>query len=466
MADAGPVPPRERRGRARSVRAAGTRRSWPLAWRGAVLASLAIGLLAVVASLTAFLVVRESLRRTLQEALDADAARVADLYRAGEAGSARDQLAGPTGGVIVQLYDPLGELLVASDPRFAVPAASLPREALVGARDLPQPWRGELADRPVQVALRPFEFGVVAVVADTAFIGEALARLARALAWATVALIAVSALVGSAVALEIVRPIRRLARAAQRLGPDHLEPIPDLGPRDEVGRLSEVLNGLIGRLRDALDAQRAFLAETSHELRTPLTSLQGFLERAARKADPEVRRELADAQRVARGMGRLVGDLLQLSRGDAVREVDPFLVDPVRDVLRPVAEEFPGVAVEGEPGMTVLGDPERLRQLLRNLAANAVRAAGPGGVTLRARVADGSVVVEVHDVGPGVPPELQATVFEKFWTSGGGGAGLGLAIARQVARAHGSDLTLASRPGDTTFALRLPAQEVEDDDGA
>lgn len=440
-------------------------RAWPLAWRAAVLASLAIGLLAVVASLTAFVVVRESLRATLQAALDADAGRVADLYRAGAAGSAREQLAGPTGGVIVQLYDPLGELLVASEPRFALPDASLPRDALAAARDLPRAWRGQLAERPVQAALRPFEFGVVAVVGDTTFIGASLARLARALAWATAALVALSALVGSAVALEIVRPIRRLARAAQRLGPDHLEPIPDLGPRDEVGRLSEVLNDLIARLRAALDAQRAFLAETSHELRTPLTSLQGFLERAARKADPEVRRELSDAQRVARGMGRLVGDLLQLSRGDAVREFDPFLVDPVSDVLRPVAEEFPGVSVEGEPGATVLGDPERLRQLVRNLVANAVRAAGPAGVTLRARVAKGDVAIEVHDVGPGVPPELQAAVFEKFWTSGGGGAGLGLAIARQVARAHGSDLVLESRPGDTTFSLRLPALEVEDDDG-
>jgi len=454
-------------------------RAWPLAWRAAVLASLAIGLLAAIASLTAFLVVRESLRGTLQSALDADAVRVADLYRAGAAGSAREQLAGPTGGVIVQLYDPLGELLVASEPRFAAPDAAVPGEALAGARDLPQAWRGQLAGRPVQVALRPFEFGVVAVVADTTFIGASLTRLARALGWATVVLVALSGLVGSAVALEIVRPIRRLARAAQRLGPDRLEPIPDLGPRDEVGRLSEVLNDLIVRLRDALDAQRAFLAETSHELRTPLTSLQGFLERAARKADPEVRRDLGDAQRVARSMARLVGDLLQLSRGDAVREVDPFLVDPVGDVLRPVAEEFPGVTLEGEAGTTVLGDPERLRQLVRNLTANAVRAAGPAGVTLRARVVHGEVdagdadagdadvvAIEVHDVGPGVPPELQAAVFEKFWTSGSGGAGLGLAIARQVARAHGSDLTLASRPGDTTFSLRLPALEVEDDDGA
>lgn len=442
------------------------RRVWPLAARAAVLASLAIGALAVVASATAFVVVRESLRGTLQTALREDAARVAALYRTGAAGSAREQLAGPTGGVIVQLYDPLGGLLVASAPRFGAADAVIPAESLAGARDVPQDWRGTLAQLPVQAALQPFEFGIVAVVAETRFIGEALARLGRALAITTAALVAVSALAGSGLALAIVRPIRRLATAAQRLGPDRLEPIPDVGPRDEVGRLTEVLNALIARLRDALDAQRAFLAETSHELRTPLTSLQGFLERAARKAGPEAAGELADAQRVTLGMARLVGDLLQLSRGEAVREVDPFLVDPLADVLRPVAEELPGVRVEGDPGLTVLGDPQRLRQLVRNLAANAVRAAGAGGVTLRARSDGDDVRLEVHDTGPGVPPELQAKVFEKFWTGGAGGAGLGLAIARQVARAHGSDLTLTSRPGDTTFALRLPRMELSDDDGA
>ena len=438
-------------------------RAWPLAWRGAALAGGAIGVLAVVASITAFLVVRESLRATLQTALHDDAARVAALYQVGAAGSARDLLAGPTGGVIVQLYDPLGELLVASVPRYAAADAALPRAALLAARDLPQDWRGQLAGRPLQAALAPFEFGFVAVLGDTGFIGDAIARLARALAVTTAALIALSVFVGWGVAQAVVGPIRRLASAAQRLGPDHLEAIPDIGPRDEAGRLTEVLNDLIARLRGALDAQRTFLAETSHELRTPLTSLQGFLERAARKADPEVRRELDDAKRVTAGMGRLVGDLLQLSRGEAVREVDPFLLDPLTDVLRPVAEEWPGVAVEGEPGTTVLGDPDRLRQLVRNLTANAVRAAGAAGVTLRTRTEGDEVVLEVHDVGPGVPAELQARVFEKFWTSGGG-AGLGLAVARQVARAHGSDLTLASRPGDTTFALRLRRLEIGDED--
>jgi len=443
------------------------RRGLSLTWRGAALASAAIGLLSVVASVAAFVVVQESLRSTLQAALRADAARVAALYRAGAAGSARDQLAGPTGGVIVQLYDPLGSLLVATETRYARPDAALAPALLATARDVPRDWRGTLAGQPVQVALTPFEFGVVAVVSETGYIGESLSRLGRALALTAAGLVLLSAVVGSAVAAAIVRPIRRLANAAQRLGPERLDPIPDLGPRDEVGRLTEVLNALLDRLRGSLDAQRAFLAETSHELRTPLTSLQGFLERASRKADPEVRRDLDDARRVALGMSRLIADLLQLSRGEVVREVDPFLLDPVADVLRPIAEEIPGLRVQGELGATVLGDPARLRQLVRNLAVNAVRAAGVEGVTLRAVAEGDEVVLEVHDVGPGVPQELQAKVFEKFWTSGaGGGAGLGLAIARQVAQAHGSALTLVSEPGDTTFAVRLPRMDVSDDDGA
>src|SRR5690606_20301285 len=92
------------------------RRSWPLTWRGAVLAVAAMGALTVLAAATTFVVVRESLRASLSDALAADATKVAALYAAGAAGSARDLLQGPTGGVWVQLYDPLGELLVANQP--------------------------------------------------------------------------------------------------------------------------------------------------------------------------------------------------------------------------------------------------------------------------------------------------------------------------------------------------------------
>ena len=444
------------------------RRSLPLRWRGALLASLAIALLAVNASLAAFVVVRNSLENDLQAALARDAERVATLYRVGLAGSARDLLVGPTGGVIVQLYDPLGQLLIASSPRFEATDAALPVDLVVAARRKPEgdAWRGTLAETPVQVALAPFDIGVVAVIGDTRFIGGALSQLARALAVTAVAAILASAVVGFTVANAIVRPIVVLARRASALGPERLDPIPYDGPRDEVGQLADVLNDLLARLRTSLDAQRSFLAETSHELRTPLTALQGFLERASRRGRPEVQRDLDDAQRIAASMSRMVRDLLQLSRGETVKELDPHLLDPATDVLTPVADEFPGVRVEASPGITVVGDPQRLRQLVRNLTANAVRAAGePGMVTLRAYQRDAVVRFEVHDRGPGVPPELRERVFDKFFHGPGGGSGLGLAIAQQIARSHGARVTLASRPGDTSFSFTLPAADVADEDG-
>lgn len=442
------------------------RRSLPLRWRGALLASLAMALLSVNASLAAFVVVRSSLQGDLQEALARDAERVASLYGSGAAGSARDLLVGPTGGVTVQLYDPLGLLLIASAPRFEADDAVLPQHVVGAARRSleARSWRGTLGGDAVQVALAPFELGVVAVIGDTGFIGRALGQLARALAVTALVAVLVSAVVGFSIANAIVRPIVVLARRASALGPERLEPIPYDGPRDEVGQLADVLNDLVMRLRQSLDAQRAFLAETSHELRTPLTALQGFLDRASRRARPEVQRDLGDAQRIASVMSRLVSDLLQLSRGETVRELDPHLVDVAADVLAPIADEFPGVRLDVGEGGTVVGDPQRLRQLVRNLTANAVRASGDAAlVTLRARASGATVQLEVHDRGPGVPPELRERIFDKFFHGPGGGSGLGLAIAQQIARAHGARVGVESQPGDTTFAVALPAADVADD---
>jgi two-component system, OmpR family, sensor kinase len=436
----------------------------PLQWRAAMLAILAIALLSVVASVTAFLVVRSTLQADLRDTLHADAVRVARLYEVGTAGSARDALAGPTGGVIVQLYDPLGGLLVASDPRFESPAASLPPRVVMRAREQGEAgWEGELAGLDVQVALVPFAFGVVAVAADTGFIGRALTSLSRTLTATALVLVLVSGVVGFTVASAIVRPITDLARRASTLGPERLGPIPYDGPDDEVGQLARVLNDLLDRLRQALDGQRAFLAETSHELRTPLTSLHGYLDRAIRHGDPAVGAELRDARRIAQTMSRLVTDLLQLSRGQIVDEIDPHLVDLMADVVQPVAEEVPGVRVEGGPGIAVVADPDRLRQLLRNLTSNAVRAAGSAeAVTMSVTIDGEEAVLTVRDEGPGVPAELHHRIFQKFFRGPNGGSGLGLAIAQQIARAHGTALTFTSEPGDTRFGVRLSIADVSD----
>ena len=262
-----------------------------------------------------------------------------------------------------------------------------------------------------------------------------------------------------------MRPITELAGLAAQLDPNHLEEIAYRGPKDEVGQLNEVLNGLISRLKVSIDAQRTFLAETSHELRTPLTSLQGFLDRAVRRADPEVREELNDAKRIAQTMARLVADLLQLSRGELVREVVPHLLDPYTDLLEPVAEEFPGVGLVGSPGELLLGDPERLRQLLRNLTANAVRATGdPGAVVLRLETQPDCITLEVADRGPGIPPEALPHIFDKFYKGAGGGAGLGLAIAKQIAEVHEGRIIVKSLAGEgTLFRVELPQLEDEEE---
>jgi signal transduction histidine kinase len=380
----------------------------------------------------------------------------------------------------VQLYDPFGTLLATSTTRYAEPAAVLAATVVMAARDQPQAWSGVLAGVRVQVALAPFAFGVVAVVGETAFIGETLARLGRAQLLLGVLLLALAAAVGWLLAREMLSPIRELASAAQRLGPEGLEPanpgsealrpLPQPPSDDEIARLSRVLNDLVARLGRALAEQRSLLAETSHELRTPLTSLQGFLERALRRGDPGVAAELRDALRIAGGMSRLVSELLQLARGGPAREAQQFLIDPLTELLQPVAEEFPGVRLVASAGgarpangQVVLGDPDRLRQLLRNLVSNAVRVAGAEQVSLRLEASAQGATLVVHDAGPGIPPEEYERVFDKGW-SGSGGSGLGLAIAQQIARAHGSRLQLTSEPGDTRFALTLSWAPVESDD--
>ena len=428
----------------------------PLRWRIAGLTGLAIALLSAVAALTAYWVVRSSLTGNLQQALREDALAVARIY----AGATDLALpGGPTGGVIIQLYDAQGRLFAASNQAFE--HLPLPASAVVVAALGPRDWSGTLAERTVQAALAPVDFGVVAVLADTAFIATALQQLSQALTITAAVLIALSAGIGYLVAAATMRPVSQLASQAARLDPQRLTPLNYQGPGDEIGQLSRVLNDLIVRLRVAIDAQRTFLAETSHELRTPLTSLQGFLDRALRRAHPEVQRELTDARRIAQGMSRLVADILQLSRGELVPELTPHLLDTA-ELMHSIAEEFPGVRLEVQPDTLLLGDPERLRQLLRNLVANAVRATGePDAVTLYGYREGDSVLLEVTDTGPGIPAELQGRIFEKFYKGPGGGAGLGLAIAKQIAELHQGTVTVTSQVGLTTFRVRLPAVDEE-----
>lgn len=416
--------------------------------------------LTVAALAGAFLAVRGALRAELQQALQRDAAAVAAAYDGEVGASVRP---GPTGRVVVQVYGLDGALVAASDPAFETSEARLPADVIAAA---PADWRGRRAGLPIQAAAAPFRAGTVVVLADAGYVGAALAQVARSLAWVGLALALVALPLAWVASRATTTPLRRLARAARRVDDAHLEPLGLAMPDDDVGRLATVLDELLARLRDARDAQRRFLAETSHELRTPLTSLRGFLARARREAGSEAGRDLDDAERIAAGMARLVEDLLELSRGRVANELDLHLVAIGAEIVAPVAAELDAEIADGGAGdPLVLADPTRLRQVVRNLLANARRAAGPQG---RVRVGwaerDGQVIAWVEDDGPGIPDDLRASLFEPFRPGPGGGTGLGLAIARQLVEAHGGRIELASTPGATCFTVMLPgADETEDE---
>lgn len=437
------------------------RRRFSLRARIALLTALATALLSSLAIVVAFAVTQRSLRQDLQKDLNQQASYIAQVYMRNIRVAPK-----PSDRLIIQLYRPDGSLWAANDRRFEDPSFSyIPIKIIqeifeLGITEYPTEWRGVLAERPVQAALSPFDLGVIAVLAPTEFIDRASNQLAWGLFYTALGLIVLSGLVGYIVAASAMRPVSQLASLAAVRGPENLESITYQGPNDEVGKLTHAFNDLIARLKTSMDAQRSFLAETSHELRTPLTSLQGFLERASRRASnsSEINDDLEDAKRIAITMSRLVADLLQLSRGQLVRELVPHLIDPYEDILEPVADEFMGVILSGEPGETLVGDPERLRQLIRNLVSNAVRVTGdPSKVHLKLRTSADTLYLEVIDQGPGIPETMLPHIFEKFYKGPGGGAGLGLAIARQIAEAHKGSLTVESQVGKgSTFRLILP----------
>jgi two-component system OmpR family sensor kinase len=216
---------------------------------------------------------------------------------------------------------------------------------------------------------------------------------------------------------------------------------------------------------------RRFVADASHELRTPLTAVGGAADVILRgaSADPERVERLARLVRAkADAMGRLVEDLTTLARLDAGGDLRREPVDLGR-LVREQAEELrlaaPGrrIAVDAGDGVHALADAGRLRQVLANLTANALRHGGARATVTLAAQRDGSdAVLTVQDDGPGIVAADQARIFERFWRGEGAhgaeGTGLGLAIVEEIVAAHGGTVAVRSAPGEgATFEVRLPS---------
>uniref|UniRef100_A0A7V4ALU8 histidine kinase n=1 Tax=Thermus tengchongensis TaxID=1214928 RepID=A0A7V4ALU8_9DEIN len=386
--------------------------------------------------------VERALRGHLEATLLEDAKRAAEAYRKGQTGALLT-----TGGVYLHLYAEDGEALVLTQE-----AHRLPPEALRKVGEVPRViWQGGFAAALVRTPL-----GLLALTQDTTPIDLAQEALRWALLEAFFLLFPLGTALVYLTARLTARPLEEAAREIARRNPERLDPVPLNLPKDEFGRMVEAVNSLLFALKEAKEKERAFLAEASHELRTPLTVLLGHLDRLGRNPqDPEA---LGTARATAERMRRLVEDLLSLARGEAERTLNPHIVD-LKTLAEEAAQEY-GVAFQGE-ALEVLGDPDRLLQMFRNLIANGVRAAGREGVWVRLRREGENALLEVEDHGPGIPEDLLPRLFERFARGPGGGTGLGLAIAQAIAKAHGGEITVESRPGLTLFRVRLPLLEEE-----
>ena len=270
-----------------------------------------------------------------------------------------------------------------------------------------------------------------------------------------------------------LRPITDMARRAARIPPTGLEDLGQTHRTDELGQLARAFNGLVARLRAALQTQRQFMADASHELRTPVSVVRATADvtlSREHRDEAEYREALAIVGGQARRLGRLVDDMLVLARADAggypLRPVDLYLDEVVAECRRAVD------VLATERGVTiraagVAGDPVPRRRgsaaaagAERAAERRAAHAAG-GSWRSTSRRSRQAVRIRVTDEGPASPPTISARIFDRFVqldaARRGQGAGLGLPIARWIAEAHGGTLVLEhSGPGGARSACRCP----------
>jgi len=303
---------------------------------------------------------------------------------------------------------------------------------------------------------------------------------------------------GAAIVRASLRPLVEIEQTARGIAAGDLtRRVPDRDPRTEVGRLGRALNTMLAQIESAFSARaaseasarrsedrmRRFVADASHELRTPLTTIRGFAElyRQGAARDPaELDRLMRRIEDQAARMGLLVEDLLLLARLDQQRPLDRSPVDLLAlaaDAVADASAVAPDRRIElvlgpgdGQPGHApvVLGDEQRLRQVLANLVDNALRHT-PAGSPVEVRVGEAALdgrpgaAVEVVDHGPGLTPEQTERVFERFYradparSGGDGGTGLGLSIVAALVAVHGGTVQVDSVPGrGARFRVVLP----------
>lgn len=257
-------------------------------------------------------------------------------------------------------------------------------------------------------------------------------------------------------------PLRRLSLQARGLDPRLPEEIPYSGPNDELGALVGALNASLRAIRSRQEDERAFLVEVAHELAAPLTLVSYHLTDVSLRNPDD--RQVVVASAAAKELLRTSQDLLVLARGELERPLSLQVVK-LGEVMQRIAGEYPGVRVLDGSAGEVVGDPERLMQVARNLVRNGIQAAGAADkVSVRVYEERDDQVVEVSDEGPGMSEQTSARAFERLYSPGGRGVGVGLSVVKSLVVQHGGTIDVETALGvGTCFRVRLPSLESQID---
>jgi two-component system, OmpR family, sensor kinase len=455
----------------------------PIRLRLAVLFALGTAALIIISGFVFSDQLEDGLRSSLDATLRPSAELVARSVTAGFVSSSANGSPSPVAGSLTQVYDASGALVGASvdagrQPILTAVEINAAQQAAISVtRKLAEEGDRALAGTILRVrampVARPEGTWVVAVGRSDETVENAVDRVHHAIEFGGPPVVVLAGLAAWLVAGSALRPVERMRREVAVIsehGADASIVVPKT--RDEIAKLAATMNDVLIRLKGALDRERQFVTDAGHELRTPLTILQGELELARRKG--RSREELVAAVDAAsfevRRLAALAEDLLALGRHRAASSrveavtVAAVVQDSVT-AFAPRARDA-GIVVRCESDHTAVldGEAAQLRRAVDNLLDNASRFAPLGSEILASvRRNDLTVIIEIADEGPGFPVAFLPHAFERFRRAddarsrNDGGAGLGLALVRQVALAHGGDARAANRQsGGASVIIELP----------
>ncbi len=462
----------------------------PIRWRLTVFIALSIGAILVALGLSLFLLLRDAALSDVEDTVRERALAAAQTVESGGELATDEAERLSLGDEFVVVRDGQGEIL---DPSFlqSVPPEEISDPLWEEALETGGPVGGEAEYSPAApdyvyaVPVNPPEGEARVVEAGRPYASatKTLGAFAALLVGAILTALLLS--VGGAylLARTALAPVDAVVRSARRIGARDLSKrLPVSRPGDEIGRLTTTINDLLARLEAAfasqeetLARQRRFAADASHELRTPLTSIAGHARilKSWGSEDPKiVRRGATRILEQSERMTELVEGLLAVARGDEGAPPQLAHAD-----LSAVAAEAVDAARAAAGGKVVIEyvppkepveasfDRDQIYRVAMILLDNAVKYTPEGGVVaVDVGREDAWVRIEVSDTGVGIPADDLPRVFERFYRAdparSEGGAGLGLSIARQIARSHGGEVEAKSKPGKgSTFVLRIPERE-------